>query len=42
MCSLKNEEHDRYWAMKQGANAYIAKPFEPSDLVATVKQLLEL
>jgi twitching motility two-component system response regulator PilH len=26
--------------MKQGADAYIAKPFQPTELVGTVKQLL--
>ncbi len=40
MCSSKGEEFDRYWAMKQGADAYIAKPFQPTELVGTVKQLL--
>lgn len=40
MCSAKKEEFDRYWGMKQGADAYIAKPFHPQELVGTVKQLL--
>ncbi len=40
MCSSKGEEFDRYWGMKQGADAYIAKPFQPNELVGTVKQLL--
>jgi twitching motility two-component system response regulator PilH len=40
MCSAKGEEFDRYWGMKQGADAYIAKPFQPTDLVGTIKQLL--
>ncbi|MFM7602570.1 MAG: response regulator transcription factor [Pseudanabaena sp.] len=40
MCSSKDEEFDRYWGMKQGADAYIAKPFQPQELVGTVKQLL--
>ena len=40
MCSAKKEEFDRYWGMKQGADAYIAKPFHPEELVGTVKQLL--
>jgi twitching motility two-component system response regulator PilH len=40
MCSSKGEEFDRYWGMKQGADAYIAKPFQPPELVGTVKQLL--
>jgi twitching motility two-component system response regulator PilH len=40
MCSTKGEEFDRYWGMRQGANAYIAKPFQPQELVGTVKKLL--
>ncbi|HEY9877463.1 MAG TPA: response regulator [Leptolyngbyaceae cyanobacterium] len=40
ICSSKSEEFDRYWGMKQGADAYIAKPFRPNDMVDTVKQLL--
>ncbi len=40
MCSSKGEEFDRYWGMKQGADAYIAKPFQPQELVGTVRQLL--
>jgi twitching motility two-component system response regulator PilH len=40
MCSSKGEEFDRYWGMKQGADAYIVKPFQPKELLATVKQLL--
>jgi twitching motility two-component system response regulator PilH len=40
ICSTKSEEFDRYWGMKQGADAYITKPFHPLELVKTVKQLL--
>jgi len=40
MCSSKGEEFDRYWGMKQGADAYVAKPFQPTELVGTVKQML--
>jgi twitching motility two-component system response regulator PilH len=40
ICSTKDEEFDRYWGMKQGADAYIAKPFQPVELIGTVKQLL--
>lgn len=40
LCSSKGEEFDRYWGMKQGADAYITKPFHPNDLIGTVKQLL--
>ena len=42
LCSSKSEEFDRYWGMKQGADAYIAKPLQPTELVGTVKQLLQV
>ncbi|HEY9696461.1 MAG TPA: response regulator [Trichocoleus sp.] len=40
ICSTKSEEFDRYWGMKQGADAYITKPFHPLEMLKTVKQLL--
>ena len=40
MCSTKGEEFDRHWGMKQGADAYVVKPFQPKEFVGTVKQLL--
>ncbi|MDY6785480.1 MAG: response regulator [Cyanobacteriota bacterium] len=40
MCTSKGEEFDRYWGMKQGADAYIAKPFKPDDLSKAVRKLL--
>lgn len=40
ICSSKGEDFDRYWGMKQGADAYITKPFQPNELVSTIKQLL--
>ena len=39
-CSIKGEEFDRYWGLRQGADAYVAKPFKPQELLGTVKQLL--
>ncbi|KOR38254.1 MULTISPECIES: response regulator [Planktothricoides] len=41
MCTSKGEDFDRYWGMKQGADAYIAKPFRPTELLTTIKQLLK-
>lgn len=40
MCSAKKEDFDRYWGMKQGADAYLAKPCHPKEIVQTVKKLL--
>ena len=41
MCTIKDEEFDRYWGLKQGADAYIAKPYKPLEMVNAVKHLLE-
>lgn len=35
-CSSKDQEFDRFWALRQGGDAYITKPFAPLDLVKTV------
>lgn len=40
ICSHKNSDFDRYWGFKKGANAYIAKPFKPQELIKTAQQLL--
>ncbi len=40
VCSAMSEEFDRFWSMKQGADAYIGKPFQPQELLETVKKLL--
>lgn len=40
LCSTKSTEVDHYWGLKQGADAYIVKPFPPEELIGTVKQLL--
>ncbi len=39
-CSTKNEEYDRFWALRQGGNAYLTKPYNPSDLMKTAKEYL--
>ena len=40
ICSTKSEEFDRYWGMKQGANAYLTKPFDVGELITTIRHLL--
>ena len=37
ICTSKNQEIDRLWGMKQGADAYVTKPFTQEQLVRTVK-----
>jgi twitching motility two-component system response regulator PilH len=38
MVSSKDGESDRFWARKQGASEYLAKPFSPDELVSLVKR----
>ncbi len=38
--STRNQESDRYWGMKQGADAYFGKPFDVSELVDKINELL--
>jgi twitching motility two-component system response regulator PilH len=40
ICSIKDEEFDRYWGLKQGGDAYISKPVHPPELLETVTRLL--
>ena len=40
LCSTKGTEMDKFWGLKQGADAYIPKPVDQESLVNTVKQLL--
>lgn len=39
ICSSKNLEIDRLWGMKQGADAYITKPFTKEQLIRVVKSV---
>ncbi|HBB32781.1 MAG TPA: two-component system response regulator [Cyanobacteria bacterium UBA8803] len=41
ICSTKGGEMDKFWGMKQGANAYLAKPIDQEEFVRTVKQLIK-
>ncbi len=40
ICSTKGTEMDKFWGMKQGADAYITKPIDQKELVNTVTKLL--
>ena len=38
--STKGTEMDKFWGMKQGADAYIPKPIDQDELIRTVKKLI--
>jgi two-component system, chemotaxis family, response regulator PixH len=40
VCSSKNQELDRLWGLKQGADVYVTKPFTQEDLLRAVKSVL--
>jgi len=38
--SSKNQESDRIWGMRQGADEYLGKPFTADQLLALVRRFL--
>ena len=38
LVSSKNSSSDKFWGQQQGADAYIAKPFTPEELLETVRR----
>jgi two-component system, chemotaxis family, response regulator PixH len=40
LCSTKGTEMDKFWGMKQGADAYIPKPIDREEFVRKVKELI--
>jgi len=40
ICSSKNQEIDRFWGIKQGADVYVTKPFTREQLVRAVKSVV--
>jgi len=41
LLTSKNQESDEFWGMKQGADAYMTKPFNGSELLAKAESLLQ-
>ena len=41
ICSTKASDMDKFWGMKQGADAYLTKPVDQELLLQTVKQLIK-
>jgi len=39
--SVKAQPSDRFWAKRVGADAFVAKPFDPADLVREVQAVLQ-
>jgi twitching motility two-component system response regulator PilH len=40
LVTTKDQDTDRVWGMRQGAKAYITKPFNDSDLAEIISQLM--
>jgi len=40
LITSKTQDSDRFWGLKQGADEYVTKPFEPTDLLEAVKKHL--
>jgi two-component system, chemotaxis family, response regulator PixH len=40
MCSTKQTEMDKFWGMRNGADAYLVKPIDQQEFIKTVKGLL--
>lgn len=38
LVTSKDGESDKFWGMKQGADGYLTKPFEASELLQVVRQ----
>lgn len=41
ICSTKASEMDKFWGIKQGADAYLTKPVDQEQLLHTVMQLIK-
>jgi len=38
ICTSKNQETDRVWAIRQGAKDYVVKPVKADELIAKIRQ----
>lgn len=40
VCTVKNREVDRIWAMKQGVKVYLTKPYTSKELLGVIKEVI--
>ena len=40
MVTSKSQDSDRFWGVKQGADGYLTKPYDDSELLELIKQQL--
>lgn len=40
LVTSKTQDSDRFWGLRQGADEYVTKPFQPENLIATVANLI--
>jgi twitching motility two-component system response regulator PilH len=40
LLTSKNQDSDKFWGKKQGADMYMTKPFEAEELLANVASLI--
>jgi twitching motility two-component system response regulator PilH len=40
LLSSKSQESDRFWGIRQGADAYVTKPFSPTELLTHVREFM--
>ena len=41
LVTSKNQKSDRFWGLKQGADDYLVKPFEKSELIKCIDSYLQ-
>lgn len=41
ICSTKDSDLDKFWGMKQGADAYLTKPVDKDELTRTLAQIVK-